>query len=96
MLIDYSKNVTGSMSATEQESIENSISTIACTPYGAAPYIRSMGIKNYPPDSDSEIEKNKYATEVITQCSIWENRAKVSEVGFTGDGKVRMVIENGC
>ncbi len=82
------------LTATERDAIENSISTIASTPYAAAPFIRSMGIKGYPPESNSEIAKNRYATEVITQTALWEDRAYVSEVRQDGD-EVRMVIKNG-
>lgn len=95
MQIDYTQGNVRSMTATEQDSIKNTIGTIASTPYGTAPFIRGMGIRDYPPESDSEIAKNKYATEVITQCGTWEDRAKVSEVSFLGNGRVRMVIENG-
>lgn len=82
------------LTATERDSIENSISTIAGTPYAAAPFIRNMGIKEYPPDSNSEIAKNRYATEVITQTAIWEDRAQVSEVRYTEGNEVRMVIKD--
>lgn len=87
---DEARNLTD----TEKDSIENNISTIAETPYGTAPFIRSMGVKNYPPATASDIDKNKYATEVITQCGIWEDRAKVSSVTFNDDN-VRMVIKYG-
>ena len=92
MTFDHNNEM--NLTDTEQESIENSISTIASTPYGTAPFIRSMGIKNYPANSNSEIDRNKYATEVISQCRQWEDRARVSEVKFTGDNEVRMVIVN--
>ncbi len=82
------------LTATERDAIENSISTIAGTPYATAPFMRSMGIKGYPPESNSEIAKNRYATEVITQTARWEDRAYVSEVRQEGD-EVRMVIKNG-
>ena len=82
------------LTATERDAIENSISTIAGTPYATAPFIRNMGIKEYPPDSNSEIAKNRYATEVITQAALWEDRARVS-VRYTEDNEARVVIENG-
>lgn len=91
MIVDYSAE---SMTETERDSVENSICTIVSTPYATAPYIRSMGIKNYPPKSDSELSRNHYATEAITQCRAWEDRAKISEVIFTEENEVRMVIEN--
>lgn len=93
MVIDF-KNAK-EMTATERDAIENSISTISSTPYATAPFLRSMGIKEYPLESDSEIAKNRYATEVITQTALWENRAQVSEVRYTDDNNVRMVIKNG-
>ena len=93
MVLDF-KNAK-EITATERDAIENSISTISSTPYAAAPFIRNMGIKGYPPKSNSEIEKNRYATEVITQTALWENRAQVSEVRYTDDNDVRMVIKNG-
>ncbi len=93
MILDFENGKT--MTETEQDSIENSISTIASTPYGTAPFIRDMGIRNYPPESDSEVARNQYATEVITQCNKWEDRARVSEVKFVKENEVRMVIENG-
>ena len=82
------------LTATERNAIENSISTIAGTPYATAPFIRNMGIKEYPPDSNSEIAKNRYATEVITQTAMWEDRAQVSEVRYSEDNEARMVINN--
>lgn len=94
MVIEYSED-TSKLTATEQDSIINSISTIASTPYASAPFMRSMGIRNYPPESNSEITRNKYAAEVITQCDRWENRVKVLEVRFGEDNDVRMVVENG-
>lgn len=83
------------LTATERDAIENSISTIAGTPYATAPFIRNMGIKEYPPSSNSEIAKNRYATEVITQTAMWEDRAQVSEVRYTEDNEARVVIKNG-
>ncbi|MBE5917821.1 MAG: hypothetical protein E7273_13385 [Pseudobutyrivibrio ruminis] len=92
MTLEYSENRTKTMTETETDAIENSISTISSTPYGTAPYLRSMGIKNYPPEFNSDIAKNKYATEVITQTGIWEDRAKVTEVKFTDENEVKVVI----
>lgn len=83
------------MTATERSAIEDSISTLSSTPYGTAPYARDMGIKEYPPKSTSEIAKNRYATEVITQAARWEDRAKVSEVRYTQDNAARVVMING-
>ena len=82
------------LTATERNAIENSISTIASTPYATAPFIRNMGIKGYPPDSGSEIAKNRYAAEVIAQTAMWEDRAQVSEVRYTEDNKARVVIKS--
>ncbi len=95
MDIEYAAKKNLSMNATEQDSVINSISTIASTPYATAPYIRSLGIRNYPPESNSEISRNKYAAEVITQCSMWEDRVEVSEVRFGKNNNVRMVIKGG-
>ncbi len=89
------KEAKNSMTATEQDSIKNSIEMIASTPYASAPFIRSMGIKNYPPENNSELSKNQYATEVITQVGIWEDRVQLSEVRFYENNKVRMVLSNG-
>lgn len=94
MVLEYTGSSPKIMTAAEQDSIENSISTIASTPYASAPFIRSMGIKNYPPESKSEIARNQYATEVITQCKKWEDRAEVSAVYFEENNDVRMVIGN--
>ncbi len=88
------QNLDSSMSITERDSILNNIETIASTPYATAPYIRSMGIKNYPPESGSEVIRNQYAAEVITQCGLWENRAEVSEVHFE-ENSVKVVIKGG-
>ncbi|MDE6053157.1 MAG: hypothetical protein K2G55_05225 [Lachnospiraceae bacterium] len=95
MDIEYTANGNLSMTATEQDSVINSVSTIASTPYATAPYIRSLGIRNYPPESNSEIARNQYATEVIAQCSMWEDRVEVSEVRFGKNNDVRMVIKGG-
>lgn len=92
MVLEYAESNQISMTATEKSSIEDSIMTIASTPYGTAPFMRSMGIRNYPPESDSEIARNQYATEAMTQCRAWEDRARVSEVIFGEDKEVRMVI----
>ncbi len=83
----------GKLTKTEQESIENSIGTIASTPYGTVPFMRDFGIKNYM--VDTEIEKNQYATEVMTQCMQWEDRVQVSEIHFTENNEVRMVLTDG-
>lgn len=95
MNIKYVDETATGMLDAKRDSIENSISTIASTPYGAAPFMRSMGIKNYPPDNDSDLARNRYAAEVITQCEIWENRAKLKKVTFEKDNIVRMEIEYG-
>lgn len=79
---------------TEWDSIQNSIGTLASTPYGTAPFIRSMGIRNYPPQSASDIDRNSYVTEVITQAGKWEDRAKVSEVKFENENEIKVVIED--
>lgn len=94
MIVEYAKAGL-SMTSTERDSVTNSISTIASTPYASAPYIRGMGIKGYPPESNSEIARNQYAAEVMSQCAIWENRARVTGVYFGKNNDVRMVIENG-
>lgn len=93
MVFDFNNAET--LTVTERDAIENSISTISSTPYATAPFIRNMGIKVYPLKSNSEIERNRYATEVITQAALWEDRAKVSEVRYMGDNDVRVVIKNG-
>ena len=82
------------MTETEWDSIQNSIGTLASTPYGTAPFIRSMGIRNYPPQSASDIDRNSYVTEVITQAGKWEDRAKVSEVKFENENEIKVVIED--
>ena len=94
MEIEYLSGTNRGITETQQNSIENSISTIASTPYGSAPFIRNMGIREYPPRDDSEMSRNRYATEVITQCGIWEDRVLLRQVVFDGD-KARMVIEYG-
>jgi phage baseplate assembly protein W len=91
MTIDF--RTAGAMTDTERDSITNSISTIAETPYGSAPYMRGMGVRSYPPESESETALNRYATEVITQCGIWEDRAAVSEISYK-DNEMRMVISS--
>ena len=91
MTFDYTSN---GLTQSEKDSIENNISTIASTPYATAPFIRNMGIKKYPPETQSSIEENQYATEVMSQTSIWEDRAKVTEVHFENKN-VRMVVEDG-
>jgi phage baseplate assembly protein W len=91
MTIDFDKPDT--MTDTERDSITNSISTIAETPYGSAPYMRNMGVKNYPPETESDIDLNRYAAETITQCGIWEDRARVSRISHEGNN-VRMVISS--
>lgn len=95
MEIEYASGASMNITETERNSVENSIGTIASTPYGTAPFIRNMGIRDYPPKDDSEIAKNRYATEVITQCGIWEDRARPRQILFEGNKKVRMVIEHG-
>lgn len=93
MTLDFTS--TKELTATERAAIENSIGTIASTPYAAAPFMRSMGIKNYPPTSNSEVAKNRYATEVITQTAMWEDRAQVAEVRYDKENEARVVIKNG-
>lgn len=93
MVLDF-KNAK-EITATERDAIENSISTISSTPYATAPFIRNMGIKGYPLKSNSEVARNRYATEVITQTTLWEDRAQVSEVKYTDDNEVKVVVKNG-
>lgn len=96
MNIEYAVSDSGlTMTTTERDSVMNSISTIASTPYATAPYMRSMGIRNYPPESNSEIVRNQYAAEIITQCSKWDDRVKVSEVCFEKNNGVKVVIRSG-
>ena len=96
MEIGYEKDVSGiEQTETERDSICNSISTITSTPYASAPFIRPMGILHYPPESDSELDRNKYAAEAIKQCTMWEDRTRLKEVHFDENGKIRMVISNG-
>lgn len=83
------------LTATERDAIENSISTIISTPYGTAPFNRNMGIKEYPPSANSEMARNRYAAEVITQTAMWEDRARISEVRYMGEDETRVVIEDG-
>lgn len=92
MLIEYAND--RDITETERESIENNISTIASTPYGSAPFIRNMGIK-HPPESKSDLEWNRYAMEVITQCTIWEDRAQVQQIALDQNNTARMVVEYG-
>lgn len=92
MIFEYAQN-TESKSKTEYESIENSIGTIASTAYATAPFLRSMGIKHYVMMSDSEIDHNRYATEVISECSRWEDRAQVKAVRIDNN-VVKVVLEN--
>lgn len=82
------------MTVTERDAIEDSISTLISTPYGTAPYARTLGIKEHPPESTSEIAKNRYAAEIIAQTSLWEDRAQVSEVRYTQD-HAKVVIKSG-
>ena len=95
MEIEYFSGDDQDITETARNSIENSIGTIASTPYGSAPFIRNMGIKNYPPENNSESVRNRYATEVISQCGIWEDRAQVRQIIFGEEGKARMVMEYG-
>jgi phage baseplate assembly protein W len=94
MTFDYEEGIK-TLTETERDAIEDSIGTIASTPYGTAPYIRDMGIRGYPPENASQISRNEYATEVITQCEKWEDRAEVSEVQWNDENEVRMVIAYG-
>lgn len=78
---------------TERSSIENCVGMIASTPHGSAPFARDMGIKKYPPEEGSDLEKSRYAMEVITQCEAWESRVKVKQVVFEANNRTRMVLE---
>jgi phage baseplate assembly protein W len=93
MTFQYTDKNEKTLTATEQDSIERNIGTIASTPYGSAPFMRDMGIKNYPPENNSAVAKNLYATEVMTQCSLWEDRASVTEIAYEDEHNTRMVIE---
>lgn len=95
MNLEYVSEAGRDITEAERESIENSIGIIASTPYGSAPFTRNMGIRNYPPKNDSELARNQYAAEVITQCGIWEDRARLRQVTVNGEGEARMVIEYG-
>lgn len=67
MTVEY---VQGSKDITETErySIENSIGTIASTPYGAAPFIRSMGIKHPPSSKSEEVSGYLLVKKTIAAC----------------------------
>ena len=92
MRIDDS-NISTEMSETERRSIFSSLSIIAATPYATVPYIRNLGIEEFPEDN-SEFAQNEYATEVMGQVEIWEDRVTISEISFDNDNEVRMVISD--
>lgn len=77
-------NFTEDMTETEEKAIYSSISTIASTPYGTVPYLRDMGIKNINPDN-SDLARNAFSTEVISQASEWEDRVTIESIEFNGN-----------
>lgn len=83
------------MTMTEKDSIENNIGTLASTPWASAPFLRGMGIKEYPPKDLTEMTRTKYAAEVMREAGKYEDRVKVSKVKLDEDGKGMVVIENG-
>jgi phage baseplate assembly protein W len=77
-------NFQSGMTETEKKAIYSSISTIAATPYGSAPYLRDMGIRNYT-FGQSDLEKNAHSAEVIQQIGEWEDRVSVSGITYNGN-----------
>jgi len=83
------------MTDSDMNSIENNIGTLASTPWASAPFLRGMGIKEYPPKDLSEMARTKYAAEVMREVGKYEDRVKVSKVSLDENGKGTMVIKNG-
>ncbi|MCM1235645.1 MAG: hypothetical protein NC489_36575 [Ruminococcus flavefaciens] len=94
MQIDYG-DTEKRMTETEKKSIFSSVSTIAATPYGTAPYMRDMGIKKYLLSERTETIKNARASEIMEQIEMWDDRVSVKRVSFQGDEMMVMLEAKG-
>ena len=83
----------GHVSETEKESILNNLGTLASMPYGAAPFLRDAGV--HMPENLSSYSRNQYATEVINQAEMYEDRAEVTEVTIDEKGNAKVVVAYG-
>lgn len=74
------------------------VDTILSTPYGAMPYMRSMGITSDVLGVNSPESESEYFNQAIDQVETWEDRAEVSEITMeNSDGIMipKVVLEDG-
>lgn len=79
------------LTETEIQAVSSSLTMIAGTPYGATPYLRDMGIREYLPDDASDLQKNAHIADVIEQIGLWEDRVEVDQITFDGN-EMKVVV----
>lgn len=82
----------------EAADIVECVDAILSTPYGAMPYMRSMGITSDVLVANSTEAEGEYFNQAIDQVETWEDRAAVSEITMSStDGIMipKVVIEDG-
>lgn len=81
-----------SMTITDQESIKRTVLNIAASQRGTIPYMRDMGVDKLLPDSNSPADLRAHAADVAEEIGDWEERAQVSDVYYTAEHKLKVVM----
>lgn len=74
------------------------VDAILSTPYGAMPYMRSMGITSDVLTANPTEAEGEYFNQAIDQVETWEDRAAVSEITMDSMNGImipKVVIEDG-
>lgn len=82
----------------EAEDIVECVDAVLSTPYGAMPYMRSMGITSDVLGVNFPESEGEYFNQAVDQVETWEDRAAVSEITMiNADGIMvpKVVIEDG-
>lgn len=85
-------------SSEEAEDIVECTDTVLTTPYGAMPYMRSMGITSDVLGMDSPVSEGEYFNQAVDQVETWEERASISEIAMETENGImipKVVIEDG-
>jgi phage baseplate assembly protein W len=81
-----------SMTITDQEYIKRTVLNIAASQRGTVPYMRDMGVDELLPDSNSPADLRAHAADVAEEIGDWEERAQVSDVHYTAEHKLKVVM----
>lgn len=81
-----------SMTITDQESIKRTVLNIAASQRGTIPYMRDMGVDELLPNNNSPADLRTHAADVAEEIGDWEERAQVSDVYYTAEHKLKVVM----